>query len=505
MVANRGEIALRILRTCKAMGIHTILAHSSVDAEGPGFDLADTTICLGPPEALKSYLSIDAIIAAAKKTGADAIHPGYGFLSERRAFSQAVEDAGITFLGPTPQNIQQLGDKVQARQALTKLKIPIVPGDSEAIADLSSVESIADSVGFPLLIKAAAGGGGKGMRVVERKEDLESAFRLAQSEALNAFGDGTLFAEKYLIRARHVEVQVLGDGQGGLRLFPERDCSPQRRHQKLLEETPCPVLSNEQREELLKLAHSSLKDFNYRGPGTLEFLYAETGEFYFLEMNTRLQVEHPITESITGFDLVQEQIEITEGKKLPTNDFEKSVTPYSGSSIEFRINAEDPYTNFLPSTGTITEAHYPGGPGVRVDTASHQGSSITPYYDSLVAKLIVVGQDRVQATSRLQVALEEIKISGVLTTLPVLKAILDDPEFHEGKYHIQSLEEKLKQPDYLTPTPTPELELALALGGILNQQNQKRSPSQNRNTEEAVNQVSPWVQLGRQFNLGGRL
>lgn len=505
LVANRGEIALRILRTIRALGLESVLAHSEVDAAGPGFELADRRVCLGPAEASASYLSIEAILEAARHTGADAIHPGYGFLSEREAFARAVEEAGLTYIGPTPANVRALGDKVAARAALSEAGVPIVPGEREAVADLASLKQVAKRVGFPLLVKAAAGGGGKGMRIVEDEADLESSFRLARSEAENAFGDGTLFAEKYLLRARHVEVQVLGDGRGGLRLYPERDCSPQRRHQKLFEESPCPVLDEKGRTRLMELAHRALAGQDYRSAGTLEFLLDEEGEFHFLEMNTRLQVEHPVTEWITGHDLVAEQIAIAAGKTLPATTAEASRVEFGGWALEFRVNAEDPLRGFLPSIGTVEEARFAGGPGIRVDTACRAGTRVTPYYDSLIAKIIAGGPDRATALGRLEAALAETRITGVHTTLPVLRALLDDPEFRASGYHCQSLESRLASPEFLLPAPDGELEAILAVAGAIAHRQSRRGTASRRRIEENVpaGDLSPWARLGRSFQIGG--
>ncbi|MBI4583042.1 MAG: ATP-grasp domain-containing protein [Planctomycetes bacterium] len=506
LIPNRGEIALRIVRTARALGLRVVVAHSEADADSLAVRLADGAVLLGPTPAPESYLSIDRILEAARRAGADAIHPGYGFLSEREPFARAVEESGLKFIGPSPENIRFMGDKVAARRALHEAGIPIVPGERDRISAPERLEKLARKIGLPLLLKAAAGGGGKGIRLVRDLESLESAFRLASSEALNAFGDPSVYAERYLEKARHVEVQVVGDGRGGARLFPERDCSTQRRHQKLLEETPCPALSARQREELLRHALKIVQLSRYRGAGTLEFLF-DGREFYFLEMNTRLQVEHPITEMLCGVDLVAEQIAVTEGKAFGGRKLEQAFQYGRGAAMEFRINAEDPELDFLPSTGTLARVRLPSGPGIRVDSAAFEGWQITPYYDSLIAKVIAWGEDRAQACRRLRAACEETVIAGVATTLPVALALLGDVDFLAARNHCQFLEERLKRPGYLTPPPDEALAGALAIAAAYLHQQKGRlaalPPAAGAAREAPAEDLSPWGRLGRAFSLRG--
>ncbi|MDO7836006.1 acetyl-CoA carboxylase biotin carboxylase subunit [Sphingobium sp. HBC34] len=438
LIANRGEIALRIHRACHEMGIRTVAVHSTADADAMHVRLADEAICIGPPAARDSYLNIAAIISAAEISGADAIHPGYGFLSENAKFAEIVEAHGIAFVGPKPEHIRTMGDKIEAKRTAGALGLPLVPGSDGAISDLAEAKAIAEKAGYPVIIKAASGGGGRGMKVCTSPDDLETLMQQAGSEAKAAFGDATVYLEKYLGNPRHIEIQVFGDGQGNAIHLGERDCSLQRRHQKVLEEAPSPVLSHAERERIGGVCARAMADMGYRGAGTIEFLW-ENGEFYFIEMNTRLQVEHPVTEMITGVDLVREQIRVAEGRPLSVTQDE---LVFSGHAIECRINAEDPKT-FAPSPGTVTRYHVPGGMHVRVDSGLYQGYRVPPYYDSMIGKLIVYGRTREGAIMRLKRALDEYVIEGMKTTIPLHQALLNDPEFLNGDYTIKWLEEWL--------------------------------------------------------------
>ncbi|MEZ0495512.1 acetyl-CoA carboxylase biotin carboxylase subunit [Sphingomonas sp. IW22] len=438
LIANRGEIALRIHRACHEMGIKTVAVHSTADADAMHVRLADEAICIGPPPAGESYLNIPNIISAAEISGADAIHPGYGFLSENAKFAEIVELHNILFVGPKPEHIRVMGDKVEAKRTAGALGLPLVPGSAGAVSDVEEAREIAARIGYPVIIKAASGGGGRGMKVCASEDQLETLMSQAGSEAKAAFGDATVYIEKYLGNPRHIEFQVFGDGKGNAIHLGERDCSLQRRHQKVLEEAPSPVLSAEDRERMGAIVAKAMADMGYRGAGTIEFLW-ENGEFYFIEMNTRLQVEHPVTEMITGVDLVREQIRIAEGHDLSVTQDELVFT---GHAIECRINAEDART-FAPSPGTVTYFHAPGGMHVRVDSGLYAGYRIPPYYDSMIAKLIVYGRTREGCLMRLRRALEEFVVEGVKTTIPLHQALLDDPEFREGQYTIKWLEEWL--------------------------------------------------------------
>ncbi|WP_306016562.1 acetyl-CoA carboxylase biotin carboxylase subunit [Oceanicaulis sp. MMSF_3324] len=440
LIANRGEIALRVHRACKEMGIKTVAVHSEADANAMHVKLADESVCIGPPPAGRSYLNVPAIMAAAEITGAQAIHPGYGFLSENARFAEIVEAHGLTFIGPTADTIRLMGDKITAKQAAMDAGIPVVPGSDGAITDMNEARKVALDIGFPVLIKAASGGGGRGMKVAESEDKLESALQTASSEAQAAFGDGAVYIEKYLGQPRHIEIQVLADQHGNVVHLGERDCSLQRRHQKVLEEAPSVALDSEARAKIGKVVTDAVKAIGYRGAGTVEFLY-ENGEFYFIEMNTRLQVEHPVTEAITRIDLVREQIRVAAGHKL---DITQDDIKFEGWSIECRINAENPET-FSPSPGTVTEFHAPGGLGVRLDSALYSGYRIPPYYDSMIGKLIVHGRDREEALLRLRRALSEMVVSGVETTIPLHLALLDEPAFLSGDYHIRWLESWLAE------------------------------------------------------------
>ena len=435
LIANRGEIALRIHRAAHDMGIKTVAVHSTADADAMHVRLADEAICIGPPSATDSYLNIPNIISAAEIAQADAIHPGYGFLSENARFADIVEEHNIIWIGPNPEHIRTMGNKVEAKRTAASIGLPLVPGSDGAVADAAEGVKIADAIGYPVLIKAASGGGGRGMKVVADAGSLATLMAQAKAEAKAAFGDDTVYIEKYLSEPRHIEFQVFGDGQGGAVHLGERDCSLQRRHQKVLEEAPSPALSPAVRAEMGEVVRAAVAKLRYRGAGTMEFLY-EDGKFYFIEMNTRLQVEHPVTEAITGMDLVREQIRIASG--LPLSVRQDQIR-FAGHAIECRINAEDPAT-FAPSPGRVTDFHAPGGPGVRVDSALYAGYRIPPNYDSLIAKLIVYGDDREQCRLRLKRALEEFVITGVKTTIPLHQALLDDPDFIAGDYSIKWLE-----------------------------------------------------------------
>ncbi|MBJ7443612.1 MAG: acetyl-CoA carboxylase biotin carboxylase subunit [Sphingobium sp.] len=438
LIANRGEIALRIHRACHEMGIKTVAVHSTADADAMHVRLADEAICIGPPAAKDSYLNVAAIISAAEISGADAIHPGYGFLSENAKFAEIVEAHGIAFVGPKPEHIRTMGDKIEAKRTAGALGLPLVPGSDGAISDLEEAKAIAEKAGYPVIIKAASGGGGRGMKVCTSPDDLETLMQQAGSEAKAAFGDATVYLEKYLGNPRHIEIQVFGDGNGNAIHLGERDCSLQRRHQKVLEEAPSPILSQADRDRIGGICAKAMADMGYRGAGTIEFLW-EDGEFYFIEMNTRLQVEHPVTEMITGVDLVREQIRIAEGKPLSVAQEDLRFT---GHAIECRINAEDPRT-FAPSPGTVTRYHVPGGMHVRVDSGLYQGYKVPPYYDSMIGKLIVYGRTREGCIMRLKRALQEYVIEGMKTTIPLHQALLEDPEFLNGDYSIKWLEEWL--------------------------------------------------------------
>jgi acetyl-CoA carboxylase biotin carboxylase subunit len=435
LIANRGEIALRIHRACREMGIQTVAVHSTADSDAMHVRLADESVCIGPPPARDSYLNIPAILSAATITGVDAIHPGYGFLSENARFAEAVEAHGFTFIGPTPQHIGMMGDKIVAKQTAQELGLPLVPGSPGPVDSLDQVVALGTKIGWPVLIKAVAGGGGRGMKVVDDTDAAAEAFSLARAEAKAAFGNDSVYLEKYLDHPRHIEIQVLGDGMGAGVHLGERDCSLQRRHQKVLEEAPSPALNAEQRGRIGALAAAAVRKLKYRGAGTMEFLYQD-GEFYFIEMNTRLQVEHPITEAVTGIDLVREQIRIAAGAAL---DMTQDDIVIQGHAIECRINAEHPET-FVPCPGRITDYHPPGGLGVRVDSGLYTGYVMPPYYDSMVAKLIVNGTTRNECLMRLRRSLEEFVIGGIDTTIPLHQRIIGEQAFIDGDYDIHWLE-----------------------------------------------------------------
>jgi acetyl-CoA carboxylase biotin carboxylase subunit len=435
LIANRGEIALRIQRACREMGIPSVAVHSTADAEAMHVRLADESVCIGPPAARDSYLNPAAILSAAIITGADAIHPGYGFLSENAAFADMVEAHGLVFIGPTPEHIRMMGDKIAAKAAMASLGVPLVPGSDGEVADVEEARRIAARIGYPVLVKAAAGGGGRGMKVATEAGTLEEAFRLARAEARAAFGNDAVYIEKYLDRPRHVELQVLADGEGGVVHFGERDCSLQRRHQKLLEEAGSPALTEGERARLGATVAAALTRLGYRNAGTLEFLYQD-GQFAFIEMNTRLQVEHPVTEMVCGVDLVREQIRLAGGELL---GYAQQDIGFSGHAIECRITAEDP-ESFVPTPGLVTAYHAPGGFGVRVDSALYAGYRVPPFYDSLVAKLIVHAPTRAQAIARMERSLAEFAIVGIKTTLPLHQRIVADEAFRAGEYDIHWLE-----------------------------------------------------------------
>ena len=439
LIANRGEIALRILRACKELGIATVAVHSTADADAMHVKLADESVCIGPPSPRDSYLSIPSLIAACEITGADAVHPGYGFLSENARFAEVLEQHKIGFIGPKSQHIRTMGDKIEAKKTAVKLGIPVVPGSEGGITEDSEAKRVAAEIGFPVIIKAAAGGGGRGMKVARTEEDLSYALAAARTEAKAAFGDDAVYIEKYLEKPRHIEIQVLGDGRGGAIHLAERDCSLQRRHQKVWEEGPSPALNAEQREKIGGIVAKAMAEMGYLGAGTIEFLY-ENGEFYFIEMNTRIQVEHPVTEMITGIDLVNEQIKVAAGSPLSVSQSDIKV---SGHAIECRVNAEHPST-FRPSPGLVTYFHPPGGLGVRVDSAVYQGYRIPPHYDSLVAKLIVHGRTRNECLMRLRRALDEFVVDGIETTLPLFRTLVRNQDIQNGLYDIHWLEKFLR-------------------------------------------------------------
>ncbi|QDM40482.1 acetyl-CoA carboxylase biotin carboxylase subunit [Altererythrobacter sp. TH136] len=440
LIANRGEIALRIHRAAHEMGIETVAVHSTADTDAMHVRLADHAVCIGPPPATDSYLNVAAIISAAEIAHADAIHPGYGFLSENAKFAEIVEAHGLAWIGPKPEHIRTMGDKVEAKRTAGALGLPLVPGSDGAVSDFDEARAIAAEIGYPVIIKAASGGGGRGMKVCEAEEQLETLMRQAGSEAKAAFGDATVYIEKYLGNPRHIEFQVFGDGRGNAVHLGERDCSLQRRHQKVLEEAPSPIITAEERDRMGMICANAMADMGYRGAGTIEFLW-ENGEFYFIEMNTRLQVEHPVTEMITGIDLVREQIRIADGKDLSCSQADITFT---GHAIECRINAEDAWT-FAPSPGMVTAYHAAGGMHVRVDSGLYAGYKIPPYYDSMIAKLIVYGRNRERCIMRLRRALEEMVVEGVKTSIPLHRELIRQDDVLSGDYSIKWLEDWLRE------------------------------------------------------------
>ncbi|WP_171177716.1 MULTISPECIES: acetyl-CoA carboxylase biotin carboxylase subunit [unclassified Ruegeria] len=440
LIANRGEIALRVIRAAREMGIKTVAVHSTADSDAMHVRMADESVCIGPPPSPQSYLSVPAIISACEITGAQAIHPGYGFLSENAEFVQIVEDHGITFIGPTAEHIRVMGDKITAKDTMKALGVPCVPGSDGGVPTLEDAKRIGEEFGYPVIIKATAGGGGRGMKVAMNADEMESAFMTARAEGKAAFGNDEVYIEKYLTTPRHIEIQVFGDGKGKAVHLGERDCSLQRRHQKVFEEAPGPCITPEERARIGKVCADAVAKINYIGAGTIEFLY-ENGEFYFIEMNTRLQVEHPVTEGIFGVDLVREQIRVAAGEPM---SFGQEDLEINGHAIEVRINAEK-LPNFSPCPGKITAYHAPGGLGVRMDSALYDGYSIPPYYDSLIAKLIVQGRDRAEALARLDRALGELIVDGIDTTVPLFHALLQEPDLHSGDYNIHWLERWLAE------------------------------------------------------------
>jgi acetyl-CoA carboxylase biotin carboxylase subunit len=441
LIANRGEIALRVIRACRELGVQTVAVYSEADRESLHVRFADDDVCIGPPSSRESYLNIPRIIAAAEITGADAIHPGYGFLAENAEFAETCVASGIAFIGPTAEQIRLMGDKASARRQMMVVGGPGGPAPPGPVEDSDEALAFAEQIGFPVIIKAAAGGGGKGMRVANDVDDFARSFQLARSEALSAFGNGDVYVEKYLARPRHVEFQILGDRHGNVIHLGERDCSVQRRHQKLVEESPCPVMTPELRLAMGAAAVKGAKSIDYVGAGTIEMLLNEDGSFYFMEMNTRIQVEHPVTEQITGVDLVKEQIRVAAGHPLTVLE----LPPLRGHVIECRVNAEDPVRNFQPSPGHISTFHPPGGPGVRLDTHVYAGYTVPPYYDSLIAKVIVQGRDREEALKRMQLALETFVIEGVATTMPFLARVMQHPQFQAGDVDTKWLEREVER------------------------------------------------------------
>jgi acetyl-CoA carboxylase biotin carboxylase subunit len=440
LVANRGEIALRVIRACQELEIPAVAVYSDADEEALHVRHADEAVNIGPPPAGKSYLNVEALIEAAKESGAEAVHPGYGFLAENASFAAACRDAGLEFVGPSPEAIERMGNKSAARRIALEADVPVVPGSEESASDDEAIET-AEEIGYPVMVKAAAGGGGRGIRVAEDEEELRKALRVARQEAEKAFGDGSLYLEKLLVGPRHVEVQVMGDHEGNVIHLYERECSMQRRRQKIIEEAPSPGISLETREAMCEAAVRLAREVEYVGAGTVEFL-VEGDEFYFIEMNTRIQVEHPVTETLTGVDLVKEQLRVAGGEPL---SLEQDQVPFEGHAIEFRINAEDPDQDFMPSPGEISFLDVPGGPGVRVDSAIYQGYKIPPFYDSMVGKLIVWALTREEAINRARRALREYRLEGIKTTIPLHMRLLEDEAFRSGEYHTGYLEELLEK------------------------------------------------------------
>jgi len=439
LIANRGEIALRIQRACRELGIKTVAVHSEADREAKYVRLADESVCIGPASSAQSYLNVPSIISAAEVTGAEAIHPGYGFLAENADFAERVEKSGFVFIGPRAETIRLMGSKISAKDAMEAAGVPVVPGSGGALNDdPEALLSIAEKIGFPVIIKASAGGGGRGMRIVQHADELVSAVAMTRGEAGAAFGDDTVYMEKFLTLPRHIEIQVMADEHGNAIFLGERDCSMQRRHQKVIEEAPAPGISSALRNKIGERCAEACRRIGYRGAGTFEFLY-ENGEFFFIEMNTRIQVEHPVTEAITGVDLVQEQLRVASGEKLSVT--QKDIV-IRGHAIECRINAEDPFT-FVPSPGRVTQFHTPGGPGIRVDSHMYQNCTVPPYYDSLIAKIIAHGDTRAQALARMRIALSEMVVEGIKTNIPLHQELLNDPGFIAGGTSIHYLEEKL--------------------------------------------------------------
>ena len=485
LIANRGEIALRVMRSAKEMGIKTVAVYSEADRNSPHVRYADEAICIGPPPSNQSYLVMDTIINAAKTTGAQGIHPGYGFLSENATFARKVKEAGLIFIGPTAESMEMMGDKLSAKAAAKKYNIPLVPGTDYAIKDIEKAKVVAQEVGFPILIKASAGGGGKGMRVVNKMEDFEEQMKLAASEASSSFGDGSVFIERYVGAPRHIEIQVLGDTHGNVLYLFERECSIQRRHQKVVEEAPSACLTPALRKAMGECAVMVAKACNYVGAGTVEFLMDENMDFFFLEMNTRLQVEHPVTEMITGIDLVKEQIKIARGEKLSITQEELRII---GHAIEIRVCAEDPSNNFLPDTGTLTTYQTPKGAGVRVDDGFEEGMEVPIYYDNMIAKLITYGKDRNEAIARMIRAIDEYKITGIETTLPFCKYVMKHDAFVSGKFDTNFIKNHFT-PESLMVDDADEALVAALLGAKLVNDNTKTGTNA---VNASVAAVSRW-------------
>jgi len=474
LIANRGEIAVRIIRSAQELGIQTVAVYSEADRQSLHVQLADQAVCIGPPLATDSYLNMDRIIEACQETQADAVHPGYGFLSENAAFAQKVQDAGIIFVGPNPPAIETMGSKLAAKEAVSSFNVPLVPGTSEPVTDVAKAKEIAQEIGYPILIKASAGGGGKGMRIVNQEADFEEQMERAVSEATSAFGDGSVFIEKFITAPKHIEIQILGDQHGNYVYLFERECSIQRRYQKVIEEAPSPVVTNTMREAMGKAAIEVARACQYVGAGTVEFVVGADLSFYFLEMNTRLQVEHPVTELITGLDLVKEQIRVAEGQPLP---FAQSDLAIQGHALEVRVYAEDPTNNFLPDTGTIQTYRRPQGLGVRVDDGIEQGMEISVYYDPMIAKLITYGADREEAIARMIRAIDEYQISGVATTLPFCRFVLQHPNFVSGSFTTKFVDEHFAPEDLTQEASTAEKKLAAAVAAqLLQQDTDSRQP-----------------------------
>ena len=488
LIANRGEIAVRVIRGARELGIRTIAVYSEADRLGLHVLLADEAFEIGPAPAADSYLRADRLIDLAQRVGADAVHPGYGFLAERADFARAVEAAGLVFVGPTPETIAVMGDKTEARRRMADAGVPIVPGLTETVGDVGAAAEAAAAIGFPVLLKASAGGGGKGMRVVVDADALERAFEGATREALGAFGDGSMYVERYLERPRHVEIQLLGDGQGHVVHLGERECSIQRRHQKLIEEAPSSVLTPEERQAMGETAVLAAQAVNYRGVGTVEFLYQD-GEFFFLEMNTRLQVEHPVTELVTGIDLVEWQFRVASGEPL---DFEQSDVQLTGHAIECRITAEDPASGFLPSTGVVSHLEVPAGPGVRWDSGIRNGGEISPHYDALIAKLIVRGPNREVAIARMSRALRELVVTGVETTADFHGRVMDEPDFRAGDISIRYVEE---HPELTSAAEGEEDVMAAAITVALLEED-SRERHAPRIEAGGAREMSPWRRSG---------